>query len=162
MILQSDQGHDVYDNVLSLNEIIIMQSLDDLTWIFSKQNASVKVFAISRNTSIIPFKSRSKQNISQPANFAHLLILPFFVFPLYAHTRMVKGRFLMLCQQSGTLSLTKSGHPMPSQFFKSSLKTYLFQQSYWLCVCVCERERERERGRGGGRERERTSGEIFF
>ena len=40
-----------------------------------------------------------------------LLILHFSVFPLYAHTCLVKGHFLMLHQQSGTLSLTKSGHP---------------------------------------------------
>ena len=36
--------------------------------------------------------------------------------------------------------------------FKSSLKTYLFQQSYWLCVCGGGAEREREWG--GERERE--------
>ena len=43
--------------------------------------------------------------------------------------------------------------------FKSSLKTYLFQQSYWLCVCVCVwggtwRERWERGGEGrrkGGR-----------
>ena len=39
--------------------------------------------------------------------------------------------------------------------FKTSLKTCLFQQSYWLCVCMWERGgRESE----GERERERTSG----
>ena len=64
----------------------------------------------------------------------------------------------------------RSSNTMSS--FKSSPKTDLFQQSYWLCVCVWEREREREREREGGRgrekegERERTSGlsqsEIFF
>ena len=36
----------------------------------------------------------SWEYISQPANFAHLLILPFSVFPLYVHTRLVKGHFL--------------------------------------------------------------------
>ena len=45
---------------------------------------------------------------------AHLPILPLSVFPLYAHTRLVKGHFLTLRRQSGTLSLTKSGHPTPS------------------------------------------------
>ena len=34
--------------------------------------------------------------ICQPANFAHLPTLQFSVFPLYAHTRLVKGLFLML------------------------------------------------------------------
>ena len=58
----------------------------------------------------------SWESISLLANFADLLILPFSVFPLYAHTRLVKGHFLMLRRQSGTLSLTKSGHATPSHF----------------------------------------------
>ena len=58
----------------------------------------------------------SWESISLLANFADLLILPFSVFPLYAHTRLVKGHFLMLRRQSGTLSLTKSGHPTSSHF----------------------------------------------
>ena len=48
--------------------------------------------------------------LSQPVNLAHLLILPFSVFPLYAYTRLVKGHFLILHRLSGTLSLTKSRH----------------------------------------------------
>ena len=80
-----------------------------------------------------------------------LLILPFSVFSLYAHTRLVKSHILMLRRQSGTLSLTKPGHPTPSH---PSLKTDLFLQSYWLCVCWG--------GGGGGKsergERERTCG----
>ena len=62
------------------------------------------------------------ESISQPANFAHLLMRPFSVFPLYTHTRLVKGLFLMLHQQSGTLSLTKSGHPTPSHPSNHHLK----------------------------------------
>ena len=37
---------------------------------------------------------------------------------------------------SGTLTLTKLGHQTHSHSDKLSLKTYLFQQSYWLCVCA--------------------------
>ena len=98
------------------------------------------------------------ESISQPANFAHLLILPFSVFPLYAHTRLVKGHFLMLRRQSGTLSLTKSDHPTPSHPSNHHLKLIFFQQSYWLCVCGGEEmgrergEREKERDREWARE----------
>ena len=105
----------------------------------------------------------SWESISQPANFAHLLILPFYVFPLYAYTRLVKGHFLILCRQSGTLSLTKSGHPTPSHpsdhHFKVIFSTVL------LIVWVRggrdggrrerERERERERDRQTDRQTER-------
>ena len=87
----------------------------------------------------------SWESTSQPANFAHLLILLFSVFPLYAHTRLVKGHFLTLRQQS-------EHYPLWNQVIQQSLKTYLFQQSYWLCECVLggggrvrERERETER-----------------
>ena len=48
------------------------------------------------------------ESINQPANFAHLLILSFSVFPLYTHTHLVKGYFLLLHRLSGTLSLMKS------------------------------------------------------
>ena len=68
----------------------------------------------------------SWESISQPANFAHPLMLPFSVFPLYAHTRLVKGHFLLLRQQSGTLSLTKSGHPTPSHPSNHHLKLIFF------------------------------------
>ena len=37
-----------------------------------------------------------RKNNSKRANFTHLLILPFSVFPLCAHTCLVKGNFLML------------------------------------------------------------------
>ena len=52
--------------------------------------------------------------------------------------------------------------------FKSSLKTYLFQQSYCPTDCVCGVGREREgEGERGEREKERTSGllqsvRVFF
>ena len=82
-------------------------------------------------------------SISQPANFAHLLILPVSVFPLYAHTCLVKGHFLMLHQQSGILSLTKSGHPTPSHSSNHHLKLIFFS-SPTDCVCMGERGRERE------------------
>ena len=69
------------------------------------------------------------------ANFAHLPILPFSVFPLYAHTRLVKGYFLILHRQSGTLSLMKSGHPTPSHPSNHHLKLIFFS-SPTDCVCV--------------------------
>ena len=77
-------------------------------------------------------------------DFSQLLILPFSVFPLYAHTRLVQGHFLVLHQQSGTLSLTKSGHPTPSHPSNHHLKR-IFSSSPTDCVCVWE---------GGGSERE--------
>ena len=56
--------------------------------------------------------------------------------------------FFMLCRQSGTLLCDiRSSSTISS--FKSSLKSYLFQQSYWLCLFV---------GRGRERERKKTSG----
>ena len=76
----------------------------------------------------------SWESISQPANFAHLLILPFSVFPLYAHTRLVKGHILMLRRQSGTFSLTKSGHPAPSSPSNHHLKLIFFS-SPTDCEC---------------------------
>ena len=39
--------------------------------------------------------------------------------------------------------------------FKSSLKTYLFQKFYWLCVCVGGGRRGEEGGERGGRKRRR-------
>ena len=80
---------------------------------------------------------------------SYLLILPFSVFPLYAHNHLVKGHFLMLRRQSGTLSLTKSGHPTPSHPSDHHLKLIFFS-SPTDCVCVCVRERERERERTSG------------
>ena len=64
----------------------------------------------------------------------------------------------MLRRQSGTLSLTKSGHPTPSHPSNHHLKLIFFS-SPTDCVCVfgweTEREGEGERGGGGERERER-------
>ena len=103
----------------------------------------------------------SWESLSHPANFAHFLILPFSVFPQYAHTRLVKGHFLMLRQQSGTLSLTKSGHPTPSYPSNHHLKLIFFS-SPTDCVRVGEGGRNGEggeRGRGGGREGERRGRE---
>ena len=92
----------------------------------------------------------SRESISQPANFAHLLILPVSVFPLYAYTRLVKGHFLMLHRLSGTLSLTKSGHPTPSHPSNHHLKPIFFSSP---TDCVWGG------GEGGrGKEREGTSG----
>ena len=89
------------------------------------------------------------------------LLLPFSVFPLYACTHLVKGHFLMLRPQSGTLSLTKSGHPTPSHPSNRHLKLVFFS-SPTDCVCVVgEMGRGGERGGGKGereRERGRTSG----
>ena len=79
-------------------------------------------------------------------------VLPFFLFPLYAHTRLVKGHFLMLRRQSGTLSLTTSGHPTPPHPSNHHLKLIFFSSpTDSVCVCVGEREREREKKK---RERE--------
>ena len=79
---------------------------------------------------------RIYKSTSQPANFTHLLILPFSIFPLYAHTRLVKGLFLMLRRQSGTLSLTRSGHPTPCHPSNHHLKLIFFS-SPTDCACVC-------------------------
>ena len=87
------------------------------------------------------------------------MLAPFSVFPLYAHTRLVKGHFLTLRRQSGTLSLTKSGHPTPSHPPNHHLK--LIFSAVLLMVCVGGARREGERwgqreggGERGGRERE--------
>ena len=89
----------------------------------------------------------SWESTSQPTNFAHLLIPPFSVFQLYAHTRLVKGHFIMLRRQSGTLSLTKSGHSPSAHPSNHHLKLIFFN-SPTDCVCVWgggeEGERERE------------------
>ena len=84
----------------------------------------------------------SWESISQPANFAHLPILPFSVLPL------VKGHFPMLRRQSGTLSLMKSVHQIPSHPPNHHLKLIFFN-SPTDCVgrggrgqTVRERERE--------------------
>ena len=100
----------------------------------------------------------SWESISQPASFAYLLILPFSVFQLYAHTHLVKGHFCMLCQQSGTL--TKSGHPTPSHPSNHHLKLIFFSRpTDCVCVCVCVYGE-------GGREKENqwsiTKDKIFF
>lgn len=51
--------------------------------------------------------------LDQLASYSHLLILPFFVFSLCARTRLDRGVFRKMQRLSGTLSLTKSGHPTP-------------------------------------------------
>ena len=87
----------------------------------------------------------SWESICQPTNFAHLLILPFSVFPLWTHTGLVKGHFLMLNQLSGTLFFTKSGHPTPA-----------LPSAVLLIECVCVGgEAGRVRGERGEGERER-------
>ena len=105
----------------------------------------------------------SWESISQPAYFSHLLILPFSVFLLYAHTRFVKGHFLMLRWQSGTLPLTKSGHPTPSHPSNHNLKLIFFSSpTDCVCVCVCMGEMGRERGeREGGERGERERDHIW-
>ena len=70
------------------------------------------------------------------------------------HTRLVKGHFLLLRRQSGTLSLTKSGHSTPSHPSNHHLKL-----SFFSSPTDCVRgEREREKGRGEGREKGRERG----
>ena len=102
--------------------------------------------------------------MSQPASFAHLLILPFSAFSHYAHTRLFKGHFLVLRRQSGTLSLTKSGHPTPFHASNHHLKLIFFSSPTHRVWRGGKKEREwgRERGkeneRERERERERTSG----
>ena len=89
-------------------------------------------------------RERERERERQHANFAHLLTLPFSAFPLYAHTRLVKSHFVMLRRQSGTLSLTKSGHPASSRLSNLHL-ILIFFRSPTDCVC----------GGGGGRGGER-------
>ena len=66
---------------------------------------------------------------------------------LYVNTHLVKGHFLMLHRLSGTLFLTKSGHPTPSHPSNHHLKPIFFS-SPTDCVCVWEGRIE------GGGERE--------
>ena len=61
----------------------------------------------------------------------------------------------MLCQQSGTLSLTKTGHPTPSHPSDYHLKLIIFSSP---TECVWERERKGEGERKRKGERESTSG----
>ena len=77
----------------------------------------------------------SWESISQPVNYAYPLILPFCVFPLYAHARLVRGHFLMLHRLSWTLSLTESDHQTPSHALNHLLKP-IFSGSPTGCVCV--------------------------
>ena len=64
-----------------------------------------------------------------------------------------QGYFLMLLRQSGTLSLTKSGHPTPSHTSNHHSELIFFSNP---TDCGAE-ERKKEGGERGG-ERERTSG----
>ena len=107
----------------------------------------------------------SWESISQPANSAHLLILPFSVsvFPLYAHTRLIEDNFLMLRRQSGTLSLTKSGYPTPIHPSDHHLKLLFFSSpTDYVCACMCGREREKERGRESEREKGWERELVFY
>ena len=63
------------------------------------------------------------------SHFALLLILSFFVFPLCAHTHLVRNRILVQHRLSGTVSLAKLGH-QAHIIFESSLKSHHFKLSY--------------------------------
>ena len=108
------------------------------TWTHGYSTNSLLSDIIASTRLLLTAWLNSWESISQPANFAHLPILPFSVFPLYVHTRFVKSLFLCVCAAPtvwNTLPYEiRSSNTISS--FKSSLKTYLFQQSYW-CVCVC-------------------------
>ena len=62
---------------------------------------------------------------------------------------------LMLHQQSGTLSLMKSGHPTPSHPSNHHLKLFFSAVLLILCMCVCGRDRKKGGWGGGERESER-------
>ena len=47
---------------------------------------------------------------NQPASYAFLLILPFFVFPVCTHTHLVRDLFIVLCCPSGTVSFAVWDH----------------------------------------------------
>ena len=74
----------------------------------------------------------------QPARYALLMILPFFVFTLGARTRLVRDLFLVLHLLSGTVSLSKLDRQRHSQL--SSRLWNLTSSSYpvdsWLRVYV--------------------------
>ena len=76
---------------------------------------------------------------NQPASYSLLLILPFFVFPLCAHTCLVGDCFVLLHHLSGAVSLVKLGHQMHSHLWNLhwNLTSSSYQVSYWLCVTDC-------------------------
>ena len=72
-----------------------------------KNSTNSLLCAATASTLSIPSTWRST---NQPASFAVLLILPFFVFPLWAHTCLVRDLFLMLHCLSGTCTLSNLDH----------------------------------------------------
>ena len=84
----------------------------------------------------------SWQFTHQPASYALFLILPFFVFPLCAHTHLVRNHFYaapsvwnsLPCQIRSSNTLTP---------FESSLKSHLFKLFYFLSFSLCARARAR-------------------
>ena len=67
--------------------------------------------------------------------YALLLILPFSVFPLFAHTRLVRDLFLMLHCLSGTVSLVKLHHQTHSHL-SSNLSNLTSSSHPVNCVCA--------------------------
>ena len=78
----------------------------------------------------------SWQFTNQPA-VCVLLILPFSVFPLYAHIRLVCDLFAYAAPSVCNSLPCKVRSSSKLTSFESSLKLDLFKLSYWLCVCVC-------------------------
>ena len=79
----------------------------------------------------------SWQFTNQPTSYALLLILPWSVFPLCAHTRLVRDLFFLLHRLFRTVSLSKLDHQTHSQSFKSHLFQLSCCLSLCMCVCVC-------------------------
>ena len=78
---------------------------------------------------------------NQHASYAFLLIRPFSVFPLCAHTHLVRDLFsLMLHRLSGIVSLAKLDHQTHSHlsniFEISPLQAILLTLCVFVCVCV--------------------------
>ena len=77
----------------------------------------------------------SWQFTNQPASYALFLILPFFVFPLCAHTHLVRNIFYAAPSVWNSLpcQIRSSNTFTP---FKSSLKSHLFMLFYCLSLCA--------------------------
>ena len=77
----------------------------------------------------------SWQLTNQPTSYDLLLILLFSVFPLCAHSHLVRDLFLVMHQLSGTLSLAKLYHQTHSQL--SHPLWNLTSSNYSIdCMCV--------------------------
>ena len=79
-------------------------------------------------------------HMSLVIRYALLLILPFFVFLLCAHTCLVRDLFLCCTSVSGTVSLAKFGRytHLLNHFWNLTASSNPVDSAYvYMCVCVC-------------------------